>query len=256
MTPLEDDPCDVIRKAMTGHGLTPQTMAEKAGITRQQAQSALDGDHSTTVLEKLATALHLSPRALVGLTNYRPEVSPPAGLHRFVTPFGHAGVNSYVITAGTHALVFDTGTDSQPVTNFLHANGLATEAVYITHRHNDHTAGAGGFSNTRIIYPEDCRHGETRTHQAHKPLRVLDVRGHHPTAKAYFYDGLAIPVCITGDSVFAGSMGKTPDPSSYQTALQTARENLMSLPANTILCPGHGPLTTVQNELKHNPFLA
>ena len=76
----------------------------------------------------------------------------------------------------------------------------------------------------------------------------------HP-ARAYYYDGLSVPVCIIGDSVFAGSMGKSPNSESYKLALKTAKENLMTLSSNTVLCPGHGPLTTVGLEKVHNAFL-
>jgi len=54
--------------------------------------------------------------------------------------------------------------------------------------------------------------------------------------------------------VFAGSMGG--GAVSYADAMRTNRAEIMSLPAETILCPGHGPLTTVGEELQHNPFFA
>ena len=252
-TPLEDDACDVIAKAMRGLGMTTDQLANQSGLSTTEVQSALEGTLDSDVLEKIATVLQLSPPALVGLSSYTPDTRAPEGLYRFITPFGHAGVNAYVITHGHTASVFDTGTDATPIIQFLRDNKLQLEAVYITHRHADHMAGIRSFGDTPVIFPEDIKHGDRISH-AHPSLTALDVSGHAQPARAYFYEGLDCPICIVGDSVFAGSMGGTLNPASYQLALLTARDHLFSLPAETILCPGHGPLTTVAMEQHHNPF--
>ncbi len=105
--PLEDDACDVIAKAMRGLEIEPQLLAQKAGISRDILDSALRGDHADVTLEKIAPILDLSASALVGLADYKPETQLPDGLYRFVTPFGHAGVNAYAIITGHEALIFD-----------------------------------------------------------------------------------------------------------------------------------------------------
>jgi len=253
--PIEDDPCDVIAKAMRGLGVTKQDLTTTTGLSEEEIDSALAGEIIPESFKKIATALSLSPSALVGLSSYTPDIPIPLGLHRFVTPFGHAGVNAYVIAHGKTASVFDTGTDAQPIIDFLHINKLHPEAVYITHRHADHTAGVDCFGNTPIVYPEDNEHG-SRIKAGGKNLTVLDVSGHMQPARAFFYEGLGSPICIMGDSIFAGSMGGTTHPSKYQLALKTARDNILPLPPLTVLCPGHGPLTTVIQEQHHNPFLA
>ena len=181
--------------------------------------------------------------------------SAPDGLVRIVSPFGHAGVNAYLIIMGQHALAFDTGTDADLLIEYLEQHQLVLDALYITHRHHDHIAGIQRFEQTRIIYPEDTQHGQTENSHSGNKLTAIDVSGHMNPAKAYYYDGLSVPVCIIGDSVFAGSMGKSPDSESYKLALKTAKENLMTLSSNTVLCPGHGPLTTVGLEKVHNAFL-
>ena len=68
----------------------------------------------------------------------------------------------------------------------------------------------------------------------------------------YVIDGLDRPVAIVGDAIFAGSMGG--GMISYEDALRTNREKIMTLPDDTVLCSGHGPLTTVGEEKKNNPF--
>ncbi|MGE9296459.1 MAG: MBL fold metallo-hydrolase, partial [Puniceicoccales bacterium] len=62
------------------------------------------------------------------------------------------------------------------------------------------------------------------------------------------------PVAIVGDALFAGSIGGVR--ANYHGALKMIRERVLSLPGETILCPGHGPITTVAEELQHNPYFA
>jgi hydroxyacylglutathione hydrolase len=78
--------------------------------------------------------------------------------------------------------------------------------------------------------------------------------GHSPGGTSYVVHGLQHPVAVVGDSLFAGSMGGAPN--DYQKALRNNLEKLLSLPEDTLVCPGHGPLTTVANEREHNPFFA
>ena len=54
--------------------------------------------------------------------------------------------------------------------------------------------------------------------------------------------------------MFAGSMGG--GKASYEAAIRTDREEILSLPDETVICPGHGPMTTVGEEKEHNPFFA
>ncbi len=251
--PLEDDPCDVIAKAMRGLGLTTRDVAEQSGLTLSDIQSALDGIQDNTILERIAHALGLSPSALAGLPRYMPQVRLPNDLHRITTPFGHAGVNAFIIVHGHSASVFDTGTNAAPILEFLDKHHLALDAVYITHRHPDHTAGTDSFPPGKVVYPEMAEIGTPLT-RGNACFLALDVSGHLTPSRAYFYRGLSRPVCIVGDSIFAGSMGGTQEPNSYQIALKNITSNILSLPSNTILCPGHGPVTTVALEKNNNPY--
>jgi glyoxylase-like metal-dependent hydrolase (beta-lactamase superfamily II) len=71
---------------------------------------------------------------------------------------------------------------------------------------------------------------------------------------SYVITGLAKPLVIVGDAIFAGSMGG--GMVSYAEALETGRAALMTLPDETVVCPGHGPLTTIGEEKHHNPFFS
>ena len=57
---------------------------------------------------------------------------------------------------------------------------------------------------------------------------------------------------MVGDAIFAGSMGK--DYSTPELAQSKVKEQIFSLPEDALICPGHGPVTTVSQELNHNPF--
>ena len=59
-------------------------------------------------------------------------------------------------------------------------------------------------------------------------------------------------VAVVGDAIFAGSIGRGNQ--SWDIAKQKVREQILSLPPATLICPGHGPLTTVAEEKEHNPF--
>jgi glyoxylase-like metal-dependent hydrolase (beta-lactamase superfamily II) len=63
-------------------------------------------------------------------------------------------------------------------------------------------------------------------------------------------------MCFVGDTLFAGSIGRSNPAGLYQTHLESVRQHVLTLPADTRLFPGHGPATTVREELLHNPFAA
>lgn len=257
--PLEDDPCDVIAKAMHGHRLSAEHLAKQSGLSIETIQHSLNESEAPlndSQIEAVALALELSPSALADLPNYQPSVSPPKELMQIVTPFGHAGVNAFILRHGSSASIFDTGTDASPILHYLQQESLELDAIYITHRHHDHTGGLDAFSKTTTHFADDFVNGQEITLFPGIQLKALETSGHFTPSLAYLITGLDTPLCICGDIIFAGSMGKTPNPERYQQSLRHARNNIMSLPPSTIICPGHGPLTTVEQEARHNPFLS
>jgi glyoxylase-like metal-dependent hydrolase (beta-lactamase superfamily II) len=76
--------------------------------------------------------------------------------------------------------------------------------------------------------------------------------GHARGGTTFVVTGLARRLAVVGDALFAGSMGG--GMVDYEEALRTNRESIFTLPDDTIVCPGHGPLTTVGEEKLHNPF--
>lgn len=257
--PLENNAADVIGKAMKGHGFTPEILATQCALPLEVIQQALDenaDDVASPLLETIAITLHLCPSALVGLASYRPTSPQPKELSQIITPFGHVGVNAFLIRHGTSASLFDAGTAPQPILDHLEKEGLELDAIYITHAHHDHVGGLSGFPDTPTYFADDLPHGEKKSLAPGIHLTSLETSGHFTPSRAYLISGLTQTLCICGDIIFAGSMGKTPDPDHYQQSLRHALENIMTLPEDTLICPGHGPLTTVSQEAKSNPFLS
>ncbi|MGJ8678251.1 MAG: MBL fold metallo-hydrolase [Akkermansiaceae bacterium] len=251
---LEDDICDIIGKAMRGQEYSLHQLAQDSKVPESSIKDILAGKFNSAHIQSLAATLSLSTDALLNLDCYNKTISLPDGLHAFTTAFGYLGVNAYLLQIGNKAIVFDTGTDARPILEHVRKHQLEISAVYITHMHPDHIACVDAFKGSPIIYPETLEHHQ-ELEFSKNPIKVLDVQGHASPAFAFYYDGLATPICLCGDSLFAGSMGKTSNFANYQRALKTISDNLLSLPDDTILCPGHGPLTTIAKEKSCNPFV-
>jgi glyoxylase-like metal-dependent hydrolase (beta-lactamase superfamily II) len=70
----------------------------------------------------------------------------------------------------------------------------------------------------------------------------------------YFVSGMSWPLAIVGDAIFSCSMGGSP--THYADQLRNNCDKIFTLPRDTVIAPGHGPLTTLALEKKHNPFFA
>ncbi len=78
--------------------------------------------------------------------------------------------------------------------------------------------------------------------------------GPYPGGICYRVDAESQRVCFVGDTLFAGSIGRSNPSTLYQTHLHSVRTHVLGLPPEYRLLPGHGPATTVREELDHNPF--
>ena len=87
-----------------------------------------------------------------------------------------------------------------------------------------------------------------------EPIDIISVPGHSPGSIALYCPESGF--VITGDAVFRGSIGRTDLPGGdYETLIHSIRERILTLPPDTVILPGHGPETTVENELKGNPYV-
>ena len=266
MIPLEDNFNDIVGKAMRGLQFTDAQLAEAAGVTAEDVNKFRDGEWDETTARAVAPALGLKADALCALGHRAYSPAPVAldGLAQFNTPFEDMTVNSYLVwdAASGEAVAFDTGADCTDMLALLAAKNLRVNVILLTHTHGDHIfdldrlkskTGAPAFVGDRepLDGAESFAGGRSWSVGAlHIETRLT--WGHSKGAITYIVSGLARPVAIVGDAIFAGSMGG--GGVSYTAALRTNREEILTLPDDTILCPGHGPMTTVGEEREHNPF--
>ncbi len=245
---LEDDFNDVLGKAIRGLDFDTNSL----NLDADRLQRCLNGELDAEVIQVLAPALNLNPERLLNLPNYEPEVSIPEQVKTFVSAFGHLGVNAFTVENETHILIFDTGTNAQECIESISKYPEKEKHLFITHRHPDHIAWEEELrpyvNTSHLLMPG------TNVVFGNLTLKTLDVAGHMIPASAYFITGLASPICITGDAIFAGSAGGVCH-ENYHRAHTNIRENLLTLPPETILLTGHGPATSVRLELQNNPFL-
>jgi glyoxylase-like metal-dependent hydrolase (beta-lactamase superfamily II) len=196
--------------------------------------------------------------------------------------------NTYVVwhPDRREALVIDPGLEPDLILDFLREEGLQAAAILNTHGHGDHIGGnqslkqafpqaplviganeaslltdpeanmSAPFGAPVISPPADrlVREGEV-VDAAGIPLEVLDIPGHSPGHVVFVYRDAPCLV-FGGDVLFRGSIGRYDFPGSNgRLLLQGIRDKLFALPADTIVYPGHGPVTTVGHEKRTNPFL-
>ena len=253
-TPLEDELAYVFRKAMRGAGISVNDLAEKCSISLGELEQMFHEGHPDSLMRKAAEVISLSSDALLSLSRYRPVVPILHGISRLDMPFEEDWVNAWLIRDEDHALLFDTGFLADSATRLLSSIGVAEVELFMTHDHRDHVGGLPMLAPLlRKIHA--IPHGQSL---AFGSLRVkcIDLAGHCMPTSGYVISGLSRPVCVTGDALFAGSIGGCADAFSYQMALRNIRQHILTLPDETILLPGHGPATTVGQERESNPFLA
>jgi len=200
--------------------------------------------------------------------------------------------NSYVLRSNAAAkdvLIIDTGLTPQPLINFLKQNELNPVALVLTHGHADHIAGVTplrqSFGDIKVaIHTADapmlssglknlsCLAGvsietepadliietEGPIEFAGITLDVLHTPGHTPGGICLYSQPDS--VVFVGDTLFAGSIGRTDFPNydvekCFTQLIRNINTKLITLPEDTKVLPGHGPETTIRNEKKRNPYL-
>ena len=267
--PLEDNAADVIGKAQRGLGISDSRLAARAKLSAEQVRTLRDGKFDERSIKRIAPLLSLNAEALLKLAagKWTPEEIPDlAGLATFNTKYGDMTVNAYLLwdPATREAVAFDTGADCTEMLRRASREDLTIKFIMLTHAHPDHIADLARLRSETgaIIYiselesapgAETIAEGERfRVGALHIEARLTS--GHSPGGTTYFVTGLARPVAVVGDSLFAASMGG--GAVSYEDAVRNNLEKILTMPEETILCPGHGPLTTVGKEKRENPFFA
>ena len=193
--------------------------------------------------------------------------------------------NCYIVAdrEAREAVLVDPGEEAELFLARLRSEGLTLTAIWLTHAHLDHVAGIGLLKQRldvpvwlhpadRLLYdgaPDQARvflgtdmpalPPPDRDIVPGEPMRVghcaFEVRfapGHSPGHVVFVTDGVA----LVGDVLFAGSVGRVDLPGGDgSTLVRSIREQLLTLPDETSVYPGHGPETTIGRERVTNPFL-
>ncbi len=268
--PLEDNWYDIISKAARGLQIDTVTLA-KSHWNEQNAKELFEGICHPATLVAIATRLHLDGNALLAMTidQYHPgPIIIPKNFQRFTTSYHGMKVNSYLFWSeeNKNAIAFDTGASLDPLYQQLEKEQLKLNAIFLTHGHSDHVCqlqqlinktGSLAWIDKRDIINEAQPLPKNYRYHLDSTITIesRSTPGHSPGGTTFVIHGISPMITIVGDALFAGSVGGIP-PSSYQRALQVIREKILSLPEETIIAPGHGPLTTVGEEKRHNPFFS
>jgi len=197
---------------------------------------------------------------------------------------GPLQVNCHIVVcaASRQALVVDPGAEGERILAAIETAGLQLKTIVNTHGHFDHVGAnrffvektgaellihaaalpllrdadthAAAYGLTAESSPEPDRllaDGETVV-CGEVALKVLHVPGHSPGGLCLYGEG----ELFSGDAIFAGSVGRTDLPGGdHETLLREIRDRLLTLPAETVVHPGHGPDTTIGRERLVNPFV-
>lgn len=267
---FEDTYADILNKAIKGRGLAPSDVAKAIGMEPEDFRSLRMGEApDEDALRAAAGALGLDAVALVRLaaTPSRIPAPLPPCVRRLRHEHDGLAVNSGIAWCPRtlEAAVFDTGFDPAPTLRTIEREGLVPRYIFITHTHHDHVTAAPELLRRTGARPicsalewkdpagsVQAADGDTWA-LGSLTVHALATPGHSAGGMSYLVEGLDKPVAFTGDALFASSMGGAAAGSAWVAALQSLRR-LLALAPETVLVPGHGPVTTVADERRDNPF--
>ena len=190
-----------------------------------------------------------------------------------VLPLGDYQTNCYIVHEenSTDCLIIDPGYEPEIISSYLEEKGLTPAAILLTHCHFDHVGAVKDLAaqydckvfldkkelamppmltNGPLYYTDGYRDGDTLT-LAGIPIQVLETPGHTPGSVCLIMED----TLFSGDTLFAGSCGRTDLPCGDARAMRDSLRRLAALSENYRVCPGHGPSSTLNREKKTNPYL-
>ena len=275
--PLEDDFCDILKKARTGRGLSVGDVARMTGLPGGDITALERGDQlrDRAEVRALAQALGLraGPLEQIAVDKWEPVAQHmPPWVDMVQGSINGYRVQGYVLHDEGEALLVDTAYNAPAMLDRLRRLGVRLVGICLTHGHSDHADGIEQILGHRevpvYLGQEDVNllSWRPRTDLFVVPIDGLSIRvgrrtvhcvttpGHTAGGICYRVDDAQHPVCFVGDTLFAGSIGRSNPKELYSTHLNSVRDRVLTLSPDYRLLPGHGPATTVEEELDHNPF--
>lgn len=285
---LEDGFADIIGKARYGKGWSLSKLARRSEIAATRIV-ALEKEAAPEQgeIESLGSSLALDIKKLheIADVSWEPNVRPPYlvdtdkttsndMIHIIDGKIGSYPVNGYLFTdwKRQECVLFDTGYSPRKVIAFLEQKAVRLVAICLTHAHPDHIGGIqevqshidtpvylhsneapGKIKLKRRIYVEEKMTIEVGRFK----ITARCTPGHTDGGTTYFIDlspVMPTAVAFVGDALFAGSIGRAKSSETYPTLLDSVKNVILSFPSATLLFPGHGPVSTVEEENAHNPF--
>lgn len=191
-------------------------------------------------------------------------------------PVGLYEANCTIAVCGDDAYVIDPGAEADRIAAELKKLAAVPKAILLTHAHFDHIGAIPGLLHRYpglpvVVHPADmpmfghpfnalppdypsfpAPAGATGWHGI-EGIEVIETPGHTPGGTCYFFRGEK--TLLAGDTLFAGSAGRTDFPGGSATKLFESLKKLAALPDDTAVVPGHGPSTSIGEEKASNPFM-
>lgn len=275
--PLEDDFCDIVKKSRTGQGLSVGDVARMTGLPGGDITALERGDRPRDRAEVRALAealgLRAEPLVQIAIEKWGPVAQHmPPWVEMIQGTISGYGVQGYIVFDEGEALLIDTAYNAHAMLDALRRRGLRLMGICLTHGHADHADGIeqilSQYNVPVYLGPEDLGLLSWRPQTdllvtpseglsipvGRRTVHCVTTPGHTAGGVCYRVDDPELPVCFVGDTLFAGSIGRSNPKELYSTHLHSVRDRVLTLSPDYRLLPGHGPATTVEEELDHNPF--